>query len=54
MDPESKTETFVAGKVIIDSDKWRDVPVHIRTGKRMKQKTSADRCFMEKNGSGAL
>ena len=40
VDPESKTETFVAGKVIIDSDNWRDVPVYIRTGKRMKQKTS--------------
>lgn len=40
VDPESMTETFVAGKIVIDSDKWRNVPIYIRTGKRMKEKTS--------------
>ncbi|SFC74774.1 glucose-6-phosphate 1-dehydrogenase [Alkalibacterium subtropicum] len=40
VDPDSLTETFVAGKVVIDSDKWRNVPIYIRTGKRMKEKTS--------------
>ncbi|WP_423189200.1 glucose-6-phosphate dehydrogenase [Alkalibacterium sp. f15] len=40
VDPDSMTETFVAGKVIIDTDKWRNVPIYIRTGKRMKEKTS--------------
>ncbi|MFO8069513.1 MAG: glucose-6-phosphate dehydrogenase [Alkalibacterium sp.] len=40
VDPDSLTETFVAGKVVIDTDKWRDVPIYIRTGKRMKEKTS--------------
>ncbi|GEK90631.1 glucose-6-phosphate dehydrogenase [Alkalibacterium kapii] len=37
---DSMTETFVAGKVIVDTDKWRGVPIYIRTGKRMKEKTS--------------
>lgn len=37
---DSMTETYVAGKVTVDTDKWRDVPIYIRTGKRMKEKTS--------------
>lgn len=40
VDPESLTETFVAGKIIIDTDEWRDTPVYIRTGKRLAEKTS--------------
>ncbi|MCC5895826.1 MAG: glucose-6-phosphate dehydrogenase [Alkalibacterium sp.] len=38
--PDTLTETFVAGKIIIDTDEWRDVPVYIRTGKRLAEKTS--------------
>ncbi|MCW8887912.1 MAG: glucose-6-phosphate dehydrogenase, partial [Gammaproteobacteria bacterium] len=35
IDPESKTETFVAMKLMIDSWRWAGVPFYIRTGKRM-------------------
>lgn len=40
VDPDTLTETFVAGKLTIDTDEWRDVPVYIRTGKRLSEKTS--------------
>jgi glucose-6-phosphate 1-dehydrogenase len=32
--PDSKTETFVALKLLIDNWRWADVPFYIRTGKR--------------------
>ncbi len=35
IDAESKTETFVAMKLMIDSWRWVGVPFYIRTGKRM-------------------
>ncbi len=35
VDPESKTETFVAMKLLIDNWRWADVPFYIRTGKRL-------------------
>lgn len=40
VDPESNTETFVAGKLLIDNFRWAGVPIYIRTGKRMKAKTT--------------
>jgi glucose-6-phosphate 1-dehydrogenase len=33
--PDSKTETFVALKLLIDNWRWADVPFYLRTGKRM-------------------
>ena len=33
--PESRTETFVAMKLLIDNWRWADVPFYLRTGKRM-------------------
>ena len=36
----SKTETFVAMKVEIDTWRWAGVPFYLRTGKRMPQKLS--------------
>jgi glucose-6-phosphate 1-dehydrogenase len=33
--PDSKTETFVAAKMLIDNWRWADVPFYLRTGKRM-------------------
>jgi glucose-6-phosphate 1-dehydrogenase len=33
--PESKTETFVAMKLLIDNWRWADVPFYLRTGKRL-------------------
>ncbi|WLR43852.1 glucose-6-phosphate dehydrogenase [Bacillus carboniphilus] len=38
VDSESNTETFVAGKIMIDNYRWAGVPFYIRTGKRMKEK----------------
>ena len=35
VDPESRTETFVALKLSIDSWRWAGVPFYLRTGKRM-------------------
>ncbi|SEM87706.1 glucose-6-phosphate 1-dehydrogenase [Mesobacillus persicus] len=40
VDPESNTETFVAGKLMIDNFRWAGVPFYIRTGKRMEAKTT--------------
>ncbi|GGJ52433.1 glucose-6-phosphate dehydrogenase [Virgibacillus salexigens] len=36
----STTETFVAGKVMIDNYRWAGVPFYIRTGKKMKEKST--------------
>ncbi|MDM5154940.1 glucose-6-phosphate dehydrogenase [Bacillus sp. DX1.1] len=38
VDPESNTETFVAGKLMIEDFRWSGVPFYIRTGKRMQEK----------------
>ena len=35
VDPDSKTETFVALKFQIDNWRWAGVPIYVRTGKRM-------------------
>ncbi|MEB1805937.1 MAG: glucose-6-phosphate dehydrogenase [Bacillaceae bacterium] len=40
VDPESYTETYVAGKLVIDSHRWAGVPFYIRTGKRMRVKST--------------
>ncbi|GAE94416.1 glucose-6-phosphate 1-dehydrogenase [Gracilibacillus boraciitolerans JCM 21714] len=41
VDPESNTETFVAAKLMIDNFRWAGgVPFYIRTGKRMKEKST--------------
>ena len=34
---DSNTETFVAGKLLIDNFRWAGVPFYIRTGKRMQK-----------------
>ncbi|MED1794196.1 glucose-6-phosphate dehydrogenase [Brevibacillus nitrificans] len=36
----SKTDTFVAARVWIDDPFWQGVPFYIRTGKRMKEKST--------------
>ncbi|MCJ7778321.1 MAG: glucose-6-phosphate dehydrogenase [Sedimentisphaerales bacterium] len=38
IDPQSKTETFVAAKLFIDNWRWKDVPFYLRTGKRLAKK----------------
>jgi glucose-6-phosphate 1-dehydrogenase len=40
VDKNSNTETFVAGKLLIDNFRWAGVPIYIRTGKRMETKTT--------------
>lgn len=40
VDPESQTETFVAGKLFIDNYRWAGVPFYVRTGKRLAEKGS--------------
>ncbi|MFJ7637115.1 glucose-6-phosphate dehydrogenase [Peribacillus sp. NPDC097225] len=40
VDPESNTETYVAGKLMIDNFRWAGVPFYIRTGKRMDVKST--------------
>ena len=37
---DSTTETFVAAKLVIDNYRWAGVPFYIRTGKRMKEKST--------------
>lgn len=40
VDPASQTETFVAGKFMIDNFRWRGVPFYVRTGKQLTEKGS--------------
>jgi len=35
---DSITETYVALRAFIDTDRWRDVPFYLRTGKRLKKR----------------
>lgn len=37
---DSNTETYVAGKLMIDNFRWAGVPFYIRTGKRMNVKST--------------
>ncbi len=36
--PDSATETFVAAKLYIDNQRWKNVPFYLRTGKRLARK----------------
>ena len=38
--PDSKTETFVALRLIIDNWRWAGVPFYLRTGKRLNQRVT--------------
>jgi glucose-6-phosphate 1-dehydrogenase len=38
VDPDSRTETFVAARLLLDNWRWKDVPFYLRTGKRLAQK----------------
>ena len=40
VNPESKTETYAAMKIFIDSWRWADVPFYIRAGKRMPKRVT--------------
>ncbi|WP_456364275.1 glucose-6-phosphate dehydrogenase [Priestia aryabhattai] len=38
--PDSKTDTYIALKLLVDNERWSGVPFYIRTGKRLKEKTT--------------
>jgi glucose-6-phosphate 1-dehydrogenase len=38
--PKSRTETFVAAKVLIDNWRWANVPFYLRTGKRLAKRST--------------
>ena len=40
VEPDSNTNTFIAAKLMIDNFRWAGVPFYIRTGKRMKKKST--------------
>jgi glucose-6-phosphate 1-dehydrogenase len=40
VDPQSETETFVAGRFEIDDWRWSGVPFYLRTGKRMAKRAT--------------
>jgi glucose-6-phosphate 1-dehydrogenase len=40
VNPNSRTETFVAMKVLIDNWRWAGVPFYLRTGKRLAKRTT--------------
>ncbi|MBG9655183.1 glucose-6-phosphate dehydrogenase [Bacillus firmus] len=40
VDKSSSTDTFAAARIWIDNDNWGGVPFYIRTGKRMREKST--------------
>lgn len=40
VDENSMTETFVAGKLEVDNDRWNGVPFYYRTGKQLSEKVT--------------
>ncbi len=38
--PDSRTETFVALKLLLDNWRWADVPFYLRTGKRLPKRVT--------------
>jgi glucose-6-phosphate 1-dehydrogenase len=38
--PNSRTETFVAARLLIDNWRWAGVPFYLRTGKRLAKRTT--------------
>ncbi len=40
VDPNSRTETFVAARLLIDNWRWAGVPFYLRTGKRLAKRST--------------
>ena len=38
--PDSRTETFASLKIYVDNPRWKGVPFHLTSGKRMKERSS--------------
>jgi len=41
VDKNSRTETFAALKLFIDSPRWKDVPIYLKSGKELTEKVTA-------------
>ncbi len=41
IDPESKTATFLALKLFLNNERWQDVPIYLKSGKRLDKKEAA-------------
>jgi glucose-6-phosphate 1-dehydrogenase len=40
VDPQSKTETYVAAKMFVGNWRWKGIPFYLRTGKRLSAKST--------------
>jgi len=54
INPESRTETYVALRAFIDNDRWRGVPFYVRAGKRMPTKVTEAVIYFKPGPSGLL
>ncbi len=52
--PDSTTDTFVAARLWIDTDRWRDVPFLLRTGKQLAKGAQQVSIIFRKPGDGPL
>ncbi len=50
---KSNVETFVALKATINNDRWRDVPIYLRTGKNLKHKATEITLVYKNNETGS-
>lgn len=41
IDPQSETATFLALKLFLNNERWRDVPIYLKSGKRLDEKEAA-------------
>ncbi|ADO76679.1 glucose-6-phosphate dehydrogenase [Halanaerobium praevalens] len=41
IDPNSKTATFMALKLFLNNQRWQDVPIYLKSGKRLNKKEAA-------------
>lgn len=53
VDPNSQTDTFYAFKTFVDSERFKDVPIYIRAGKKLKQ-TATEISIVFKNPRNKL
>lgn len=52
--PDSRTETFAGIRLSIDSERWKDVPIILWTGKNLaEKKTEVTVCFKSREGEAA-
>ncbi len=46
---DSRTETYVAAKLLVDNDRWRGVPFFLRTGKKLRRRMSEIAIFFRRD-----